>query len=396
MATYENEYVHGSRRDKTIVSAKVVATIKDIGKMEGGGRFLKLNSKTKKWEEIPDSVARQRVGHSIRDTLRRKAFMAQNGGKDPSKKQTRKYTKKKKNPKSAMKDRDRALKDRLRTSGILSRIAPPAGQKTDAGPLKKRLKPSNDDSSSSEEEGELANALLSLKRKGDEESSSSPSSKKKKTKDTVAAPAPPVVPQAPAGQNSDPSGLYITNHLTPDQRNMLVREHLMLQDAQARNALAASLAMGGIPHAAFMNNPQLAAVRAQMVGGMTFPGMFNTPRFEGLTMEQARLVFDMQQQARLLSIPTQTTAAGAANAEAAAPKNSSVGPKNPQGLNAQQQQSQQNIIGQVVDYRNLAPHGVRNNPGMFVTFTGAGLGGGLQQQQQQQQQQRAQPAQEQK
>lgn len=51
-----------SRMEKTLVVNSVVEAIQD-----GGGRFLKQDSKTKKWYKVNAKTAREKVGHALRD-----------------------------------------------------------------------------------------------------------------------------------------------------------------------------------------------------------------------------------------------------------------------------------------------------------------------------------------
>jgi hypothetical protein len=63
-----SRYIHGDKRSKTQVSADILKLIRNNG--ERSGRFLKFNSRTKSWVDVNDSIARQKVGHAIRDSLR--------------------------------------------------------------------------------------------------------------------------------------------------------------------------------------------------------------------------------------------------------------------------------------------------------------------------------------
>mmetsp|Transcript_29760 Transcript_29760/g.45109 ORF Transcript_29760/g.45109 Transcript_29760/m.45109 type:complete len:551 (-) Transcript_29760:311-1963(-) len=51
-----------SRMEKTLVVNSVVEAIQD-----GGGRFLKQDNKTKKWYKVSAKMAREKVGHALRD-----------------------------------------------------------------------------------------------------------------------------------------------------------------------------------------------------------------------------------------------------------------------------------------------------------------------------------------
>lgn len=66
--SFISRYISGTKRLKTQVSADILNLIRVNG--ERSGRFLKFNNRSKTWTEVEDSIARQKVGHAIRDSLR--------------------------------------------------------------------------------------------------------------------------------------------------------------------------------------------------------------------------------------------------------------------------------------------------------------------------------------
>jgi hypothetical protein len=66
--SYRSRYIHGDKRLKTQCSADILNLVQVNGKRSG--RFLKFDNRTKTWTEVDDSIARQKVGHAIRDSLR--------------------------------------------------------------------------------------------------------------------------------------------------------------------------------------------------------------------------------------------------------------------------------------------------------------------------------------
>jgi hypothetical protein len=66
--SFITRYIRGDKRSKTQVSADILHLIRANG--ERSGRFLKFSNRSKTWTEVEDSVARQKVGHAIRDYLR--------------------------------------------------------------------------------------------------------------------------------------------------------------------------------------------------------------------------------------------------------------------------------------------------------------------------------------
>jgi len=64
-----------SRMEKTLVVNSVVEAIQD-----GGGRFLKQDTKTKKWHKVSAKMAREKVGHALRDGVGMQMRAAKNAG----------------------------------------------------------------------------------------------------------------------------------------------------------------------------------------------------------------------------------------------------------------------------------------------------------------------------
>jgi len=64
-----------SRMEKTLVVNSVVEAIQD-----GGGRFLKQDTKTKKWHKVSAKMAREKVGHALRDGVGMQIKAAKNAG----------------------------------------------------------------------------------------------------------------------------------------------------------------------------------------------------------------------------------------------------------------------------------------------------------------------------
>mmetsp|Transcript_22978 Transcript_22978/g.34851 ORF Transcript_22978/g.34851 Transcript_22978/m.34851 type:complete len:547 (+) Transcript_22978:101-1741(+) len=70
-----------SRMEKTLVVNSVVEAIQD-----GGGRFLKQDNKTKKWYKVNAKMAREKVGHALRDGvgMQMKAARVNQQGSSPA------------------------------------------------------------------------------------------------------------------------------------------------------------------------------------------------------------------------------------------------------------------------------------------------------------------------